>query len=252
MRYLIKAVSKIDKQLHEVGGYGLLYNLRRSTGKICESKINTLLTEIEHVKLNNSSPPHIVSNPKNQLAKIAQEMEDCLKKLLDEEDGRGAKNDDLHVTIAYIFLKDDKEWHWATREHGLNFRELLDDPGDTIFRKLVSDPRRSRIFYNSKQEAFTKGEYKTDKYDEMSTSGALLGSIACYKIDVTKNDTTYVRAILSISTYDHQFTSDTSKEAAHIVKENMSNFVFADFSKRIEVELCLLYLSYLEELAKKP
>lgn len=80
----------------------------------------------------------------------------------------------------------------------------------------------------------------------MIVNGELKGSIACYRFDIKKNDKVYVRAVLSITSYQQQFTSDNSKDKVNNVRENMDDFVISDFEKRIRIELCLLYLAFLQ------
>ena len=241
--------SHITQEPFEIGGFFFLNSLRKGINKICDSKLKTLVTQIDNVKKNKCDPPLIVSNPPKQLQGIADQVMDCLSHLLEEKGENRVTGKDVFTTIAYQFPQESVEWYWATEERGLSLDVLVPKTpnnaiGKSTFRELL-ESGKNYIFFNRKQEALQTGKYICDEFDEKDDDGQLTGSIACYKFDIKKNDTVYVRAVLSITTYQQPFSLDNTKEMVKNVRENMYDFVIADFAKRIEIELCLQYLSFL-------
>lgn len=234
----------------EVSGYALLNTLRGSIENVCESKYNTLVAKIHAVKTERKeSAPIIISNPPKQLQGIANEITQCLLYLLRDDETRWRAGD-LYVSIAYQFPLESEDWHWATEEHGLRFDELLKSPGPdengndilSTFLYLLRG-NRDNAFYISKEKAKDEGHYIPDDLDQRDGKGQLLGSIACYKGTIKKADVTYIRYILTITSYSKPFTTDS--KVIDNLRYNMKNEVISDFSIRIAIELCLLYLSQL-------
>ena len=234
----------------EISGYALLNTLRGSVENVCESKYNTLVAKIHAVKTERKeTPPVIISNPPKQLQGIADQITQCLLYLLRDDETRWRAGD-LYVSIAYQFPLESDDWHWATEEHGLRFAELLGSPGTdengneriSTFQFLLKG-NRDNAFYISKEKAKDEGHYIPDDLDQRDIEGKLLGSIACYKGAVKKADVTYIRYILTITSYSKPFTADT--KGIDNLRYNMKNEVISDFSIRIAIELCLLYLSQL-------
>lgn len=240
--------ANLNREPFEIGGFVFLNSLRKGIGALCDSKLNTLITQIENVKMSRCQPPMIVSNPLKQLQGIANQMVQCLSQLLAEKGDNRVRGKDIYATIAYQFPMESKDWHWATEEHGLGFDKLVakaDATNKSCFQTLL-ECGDNYVFHNRKQDAFQVGKYICDEYDKKDDKGELKGSIACYRFDIKKNDKVYVRAVLSITSYQQPFTSDNSKEAVNNVRENMDDFVISDFEKRIKIELCLLYLAALQ------
>lgn len=241
--------ANLNKEPFEIGGFVFLNSLRKGIGAICDSKLNTLIAQIENVKMSRCQPPTIISNPLKQLQGIVDQMVQCLSQLLAEKGDNRVRGKDIYATIAYQFPMDSKDWHWATEEHGLGLDQLVATSASankSCFQTLL-DCGDNYVFHNRKQDAFKVGKYICDEYDKKDDNGELKGSIACYRFDIKKNDKVYVRAVLSIASYQQPFTSDNSKEAVNNVRENMDDFVISDFEKRIKIELCLLYLAFLQE-----
>ena len=241
--------SHSSEEPYEIGGFLFLNGLRKGIGSLCDSKLNTLICQIEEVKNQNVIPPVIISNPQKQLQAIAEQIRECLSRLLAEKSDNHVNGKDIVATIAYQFPLEGNEWHWATVEHGLGFDKLLNpsnSPSVSTFQKLLNSGQ-NYIFYNSKQEAFQAKAYLCDEFDDYDDNNRLKGSIACYKYDITKNDKLYIRTVLSITSYQQQFSSDNSRQTVDNVRGNMSDFVISDFAKRIKIELCLLYLSSLQK-----
>lgn len=244
-----------DNEPFEVGGFIFLNNLRNAFNITCKNKYSTLLSKIHALKSTQSNDiPAIISDPPKQLNIIADEMQNCLRHLLREDNNKHwAKDDDLFVSIIYQFPEEgtNAKWYWATEEHGLGIEGLLKDyeGGKTSTFKYLIANKGSVRFFNSKADAEKNCMYIEDDLDERDDNGNLMGSIACYEDFIKKGDIEYIHYVLMISTYSKKFTSSLSKEAVDNVKHNMKEFIISDFQFRIRIELCLLYLS---ELQKHP
>ena len=230
----------------EVAGYALLNTIKTSIDSVCISKYNTLVDKIHSVKTERTeSPPNIISNPQKQLEGIAKEMVQCLYYLLQDDTTRW-NNRDLYISIAYQFPLESDDWHWATEEHGLCFDELLAKSkrkqNISTFQYLLRN-RSTIAFFNSKERAMAEGHYIPDDFDERDSKGHLLGSIACYKGTIKKEDKTYIRYIVTLASYSKPFT--TKNDVVNNLRYNMKNEVFSEFAIRISIELCLLYLKHL-------
>lgn len=225
----------------------LLY-LRESKNNVCKSKCRTLLSEIKRVRSRKDAvPQRIISNPAKQLEMIANEISDCLCEFLSEEGQDKWRVDDIYVSIAYYRPADKSDWHWATEEKGLSLKDLLQEKRDdkkivkSTFKHII-DSGVDNIFYNSKADAEAKGCYICDDLDERDENEAPLGSIACYKRTLKQDDSKYITYIVSVTTYSRRFVSDDSQDAVDNTKYNMKHLVLSDFMKRIDIEMCLLYL----------
>lgn len=254
-----EAAKKYSESLQELpsgsGGFAVLNNLRNGFQRICNSKYQTLLSEIHSIKKGQSidlnTIPDIISNPIKQLDIISKEMAVCLRYLLREDGDSNWQDDDLYISIAYQFPKENDDWHWATEEHGMCFEELLTPQFDenqskniiSTFKYLISS-KGNVVFFNSKAQAYERGKYIPDDLDEYN-NGKLLGSIACYEDVIKKSDVNYIRFILTITTYSRPFASET--QFVENIKHNMKTFVIADFFSRIRIELCLLYIEQLKK-----
>lgn len=252
-----KHKQTLDKNSWEAKGYQLLSNLREETDNICKIKFTTLLNAIDSIKTNNQNAfSAVISDPSKQLDEIAKRMASSLRYLLQEE-GSSLLIDDLYVSIAYQFPLESDEWFWATEEHGLSFEDLLTpqissfDQMEMVstFKHLLSARGRS-IFYNSKADAEKDHKYIVDDFDERSSDGKLLGSIACYEDFIKKSDKKYIHYVLTISTYSRPFT--TNLQEVENIKYNMNTHFISLFSIRIRIELCLLYLQKLGILYQIP
>ena len=240
--------ANINKQPFEIGGFAFLNNIRKGISLICDSKLKTLVTTIDEVKNKGKTKPTIISNPLKQLQEISNQIVQCLSQLLAEKGDNKVTGKDIYATIAYQFPQEsNKDWHWATEEHGLGFDQLINAPNSSnksSFQTLL-DGGNNYVFFNRKQDALNGHQYICDEFDKTDDDGNLKGSIACYRFDVKKNDKIYVRAVLSITSYQQQFTSNNAKKSVNNVRQNMDDFVISEFEKRIKIELCLLYLSSL-------
>jgi hypothetical protein len=114
----------------------------------------------------------------------------------------------------------------------------------STFSKVLSS-KEPFLFYNSKEQARKLDSYIRDGEDRINENDELKGSIACYRIVVKEEKQELIKAVLSITTYNKRFVSSDNKKIINNVKFNMDEYIFKPFIKRIDIELCLLYLATL-------
>lgn len=239
-----------NKLLEQKESGVVLRDLNKSANKICESKMLTLMGEINHfMECPQEVPPAIISNPQKQLDSLAKELSDCLGNLLKFQERRF--DTELFTSIIYRFpQEDDKDWHWATTERGLSISDLTTqkDGKSSTFQYLLNDKGHS-IFKNSKQLAFQNGYYIPDNEDEYDEDGKLKGSIACFQFELKKNNRTIIEFVITITSYDQQFVQGMTDgdEFVKNIKHNLEKVVLPNYIVRAKIELCLLYLKYLNE-----
>lgn len=229
-------------------GFNLLDKLFSNISRICDNKLSTQIKKIENIKMHNEKPPIIYSNPCNQFETILKEIVDCLSFVL-STNGRRVKAESIYASIAYNFPEENKDtWQWADvqNQKGLDLESLLKN--GTTFFYLLNNPKTFE-FFNSKQNAVSQNKYVPDEYDKYD-DGKLAGSIFCYEMFIKRNDVTYVRAILSVTTYDTRFVEvenieDENQENIINTKENIRQIILSEFEKRIKIELCNYYVQFL-------
>lgn len=238
------AKKMMEDCLNAESGYQLLDDILISMGKISYNKSNTQVKEIAKIREGKAETKDVFTNPCEQLKNILSNMTECLSKLL-TENGHDVKENDLYVSLAYNFpLENPNSWHWSEnkQEKGMPLHELLGSE-NTTFSKLLNS-KEPYLFYNSKQKARSENSYIPDDYDQRK-GGRIRGSIACYKINVTHNSKDYVKAILSISTYDKCFSRVDEKKENEKIEYNMYHHIVSNFDKQIRVELCNYYMQFL-------
>lgn len=223
----------------------ILEHVDIETNKICDNKYITLkkrLWEIKQGKIDDF--PEIVSKPCEQLKHITEKMSSCLCKLLSQNEYSINENE-LYISLYYNFPMEDKFWHRTDNispEKGLSIGTLLNE-GSTFSKVLRS--KEQFVFYNSKEQARKTDNYIRDGEDRLDENNELKGSIACYRIIIKEAGQELVKAVLSITTYNKKFINNDDKKIIDNVKFNMDEYVLKPFIKRINIELCLLYLSIL-------
>lgn len=227
----------------------VLRDLNGSANSICESKLLTLVDQVDYFRLHPEKAPSIISNPRKQLDSLCKELSICLAGLLKFQDRRNVS--DLFTSIIYRFPQDsDTDWHWATSERGLSIPDLLaeKDGRKSTFRSLLDNKGHS-VFKNSKQLAFDNDQYIPDDEDEYDENGKLTGSIACYQYQIKKNDKVIVEFVVTISSYTQQFVQGMADgdDVVRNVKHNLEKVVMRNYMIRAKIELCLLYIEYLNK-----
>ena len=224
----------------------VLEQVNAETNKICDNKFITLKKLILKIKNGeNVTFPKIVSRPCDQLKHILEKINTCLCKLLSQKEYT-IKPDDLYVSLYYNFPLENNEWKQADNlspEKGLSINELLNDDHSTFSKVLKS--REPFLLYNSKEKALKNDSYIRDEEDREDNEHNLKGSIACYRIIIKENGREIIKAVLSIGTYDKKFVNSDDKKTIDNVKFNMDEYILKPFIRRLNVELCLLYLSIL-------
>ena len=224
----------------------VLEQVNAETNKICDNKFITLKKLILKIKNGeNVTFPKIVSRPCDQLKHILEKINTCLCKLLSQKEYT-IKPDDLYVSLYYNFPLENNEWKQADNlspEKGLSINELLNDDHSTFSKVLKS--REPFLLYNSKEKALKNDSYIRDEEDREDNDHNLKGSIACYRIIIKENGREIIKAVLSIGTYDKKFVNSDDKKTIDNVKFNMDEYILKPFIRRLNVELCLLYLSIL-------
>lgn len=215
------------------------------TNKICDNKFITLKRKLSEIKRGNTTNfPQIVSNPCEQLKHITEKMNNCLCKLLSQNEYSINENE-LYISLYYNFPMEDSTWRQADSivpEKGLNINELINTK--STFSKVLKS-KESFLFYNSKEQARKTDSYVSDGEDRLNDNDELKGSIACYRIVIKDSGQELIKAVLSVTTYNKKFVNSDNKKIIDNVKFNMDEYILKPFIKRIDIELCLLYLSVL-------
>ncbi len=217
-------------------------------------KIQYSNKKIIDIKTNNTEPPIVYSEPCVQLQHAILELKNCVAYMLSEK-GRKFDPSDLYVSIAYNFPLENKNvWQWADipNEKGLSIDKLLSKNTTFSYALKNTTEQNPLVFFNSKQETFLQQHYVPDDVDNRDINHNLKGSIACCRINIKKYDTTYITAILSISSYDRQFvdvsafqTKEEIDQKISNIEGNMSRVPILEFTKRIQIELCNYYIQFL-------
>lgn len=220
-----------------------------SADRICNEKLEQLKKVLPNIIENKMLLPQIISNPSNQLKRILEQITGCLAKLMSKANDKYSFKD-FGISLVYNFPTENAEWLWL---EGISEREFtpahLASSNKSTLGYLMQSTK-PYYFNNRKEDAKKNEQYIYSSQDEMNAeNGNVVGSIFCYKIQIKKNNQTYINAVLSISTNQKRFVhDDTDKNKVNIVRENILLIVREHFGKRIGIELSLLFL---EELKKK-
>lgn len=232
-------------------GYNLLDSILIQNGKICDKKANTQIKKIESIKEKTAKPEKVFTAPCEQFKAILDCMRDCLISMLSEDEYKFSDNE-VHVCLAYNFPLENKDiWHWTdnNRQKGLPIEDLIKAPDSTFSRLLKL--KKPYLFFNSKEEAREKGYYVIDDSDQTDREGKLKGSIACYRIALRTDNNTYIKAVLSIATYNKKFSKVDDEKSVEAIEYNMYESIFNSFEKQLKVELCNFYMQYLYKEEQK-
>lgn len=244
-----------NKLLEQEESKMVLCNLNNSSNEICKNKLSTLLKRIGYFISNRREiPPDIISDPQKQLESLAEELTRCLAVILDFQERKYIT--DLFTSIIYRFPQEKgAKWQWATSERGLSISDLLkeyDTEQMSTFQYLLKSKRHS-IFKNSKQLAYENNQYVPDNEDEYDEHNRLKGSIACYQFEIKNNNKVIIEFVITITSYGQQFLPgiDDQDEQVQNISHNLSKVILPNYTVRAKIELCLLYLKYLNEIRKK-
>lgn len=222
-----------------------LEKVNEETVFICGCKFGTLKREILKIKNDKIKDfPKIISIPSNQLKYILETMIECLCELLSTREYSIQKKD-MYISLFYNFPLENDSWEQLVTslpEKGLSIEELLKE-GTTFYRLLKT--RKKFLFFNNKEEAKKTNNYIPDEEDIIDENGDLKGSIACYKVVIKEQNKTLIQAVLSISTYNKRFINNNDKKKIEYIESVIREYIINPFMIRINIELCLLYLSIL-------
>lgn len=223
----------------------ILEHVDIETNKICDNKYITLKKKLFEIKKGHVKEfPQIVSNPCEQLKHITEKMNNCLCQLLSQNEYNINENE-LYISLYYNFPMEDEIWRQTDSiapERGLGISELINEK--STFSKVLKS-KEPFLFYNSKEQARKTDSYISDGEDRLNENNELKGSIACYRIATNESGQELIKAVLSITTYNKKFVNIDNKKIIDNVKFNMDEYILKPFIKRIDIELCLLYLSVL-------
>lgn len=184
------------------------------------------------------------SRPCDQLRELIKAIKNSLLVMLGEDD-YAFQPDDIYVSLAYRFpVEPNCKWRWASSDSrvGTGIEELNSNPCST-FNYLIKN-QKDYVFFNNKNEAFKEQHYAPDP-DEDKVDGVYAGSIACYRIEVSDEEHTYIEAVLSISTYHKHFSKEDDEDSVNNVKNNIRKMICDSFSEPLKVELNEFYLNKL-------
>jgi hypothetical protein len=226
--------------------------LNESVDNICDEKL-IKLKAVMHQTLNDKrhSIPTIISDPSKQLRKILEQINTCLCLFISQPLNK-FRTKDFNITLIYNLPKDGETWYWleGTNERDFSLDDLINPKNNTSFN-YVRNNKLQYYFNNRKEDAKDNGHYVYDSQDETNAKNKNeVGSIFCYKFQIKTNNTVYVNAIISISTYQKRFVPDNNEEKINNTRENIVKLVKENFGKRIQIELCLLYLEKQKSIEK--
>ena len=230
----------------------VLQDLNKRSNSICDGKLKTLIDQVDKFITHPEEAPAVISDPSRQLDLLAQELSNCLAGFLKFQDRRNVV--DLFTSVIYRFPQDaDNSWRWATSERGLSIQDLLTkkDGKQSTFKYLLEKKGHS-VFKNSKQIAYEKGIYVPDNEDEYDEKDNLKGSIACFQYEIKKNNRCIIEFVVTITSYAQQFVPEfyDRDEIVQNIKHNLEKVVLPNYMVRAKIELCLLYIKYLNEKNK--
>lgn len=102
------------------------------------------------------------------------------------------------------------------------------------------------VFYNDKEKAKEEKHYLPDSEDIYEKS-KIVGSIACFKYDVS-NEQTYVRFVVSIASYGKRFSKTDDEESIQNIANNFTHNIMPEYEMLIKSAFCDLYINHLIHL----
>lgn len=251
--FMLQAAEKYYQYKSEPNAEAANYIKKRVDKRIvnvCNNKYNTLISLIHQIVLGDKTPKSIISKPCEQLKTITREMADCLRTLL-EHGGYTLDENEMYVSIFYKFhtMNEWKQTRSAFPETGLSVSDVTENPNSTFSHVLQN--KNGVVFINNKQKGVDNNQYIPDKDDKYDDKNKLRGSILCYRIVCSKDGVNYIKAVLSISTYEKRIEPSNSSAKIKNTQDNICKYIIQAFEARIKIELCLLYLSELYECSRK-
>lgn len=242
--------QKVELLENEISFYKTLWEC---ADHVCNEKLDRLRQHIISINKGQTIPSIIVTNPEHQLKKILEEITTCLRELLSQPT-REFRYGDFYITLIYNISEVDNKWYWleGTIERDLTLEELVNPSNNSTFTYLING-QRPFYFNNEKERAKAEGNYIYNKQDELNAeNGNEVGSIFCTQFQIKKDKNIFLKAILSISTSKKRFVQNVEDQRRIAnVRENLQTVVNENFGIRINIELCLLYLSKIQDKMEK-
>lgn len=218
--------------------------LNSSASSVVEHSVLEKTKYIEDVLNNRDTLREPIDKPCIVLKKITSELITVSSKLLSYKK-HNIRDKDLYVGIYYNFpLEDENKWYRAdnTRQkRGLAIEDLF-KPNTTFF-DVLNNPQ-SFVFYNDKETAKRQKHYVPDSEDSYDNSDKLVGSIACFKYDIT-NENTYVKFIVSIASYGKRFSKSNDDTDIKNIANNFKYNVMPEYEMLIKNAFCDFYIMHL-------
>lgn len=233
-------------------GYSLFDNILAETRNLCNNKNGIQLRMMHSISSGVCRPVRIYSRPYDQMKLIIQSLGKVFREAISSDDFVFTDKN-CYFSLAYTFNnKDQMSWHWAesNTEQGLTLEKLI--KSESAIAYLINH-NEVYLFENDKRYAMKNHRYIPDP-KEVYIDGEPYGSIACYKIELKRDDVVYCTAVLSISTYGIKFVDypDTTPELIEDTKDNILYSILVEFEARIRVELGNYCIMNMEPKRKDP
>ena len=214
----------------DVAKYKALKDLTHKTDILSVNKHGLQLKRIVQILENSANPVEVYSQPQDIINNILTILKDSMCTFFGIEEDHSAMSD-VHISIYYKFPQDKTDWDWKlTIPIGESRMSNIHEEKIKIFRDLKQPkPDTPNIYW---------------KYINNITDKC--GSLACYRITLRNASVVYIEAVISVATYEQQF-SKINKRSIHTknIEENMKN-VFSDiYESQICIELCNFYMTHL-------
>lgn len=220
-------------------------SLNSSSASIIEKGVVAKLAYVEYMLQTNpiAMPTYPIKKPCETLSSITDEMAQTLAKLLSYKK-YNVRYQDLFVNIYYCFPQEnDQQWykaHSVRGENGLAIEELL-KPNTAFFEALNSN--KHYVYYNNKETAIEQNHYVPDP-DDIRKNKVVIGSIACYLYEITRNSKVFIKFMITLSSYGKKFSKNDSDED-YITAINLKRCFFPEYEMLIKSALTDLYITHI-------
>ena len=232
----------------------LFFGICNGKAKVNSCQETSYIARIEELTNRADAASTVSYNPCAQIERITEELRNSISKAISD---RGTRFDnDLYIGVAYnLPLHNPDKWSWCknTCERGLCIDMVMSE-NSSFYQLIRSGRHEMRVFYNSKEQAAKDKLYVPDNEDVHDPkTGAILGSIACYSIELKKNDVTYIRIAIGISSYRNMFISN-DKLPCGWKNGDLNNcafiqnldYIVQQYAALLRIELCKFYINKLQ------
>jgi hypothetical protein len=227
VEFLIRLLSFVSDKFSEsesvVRSGETLKEFVKTISKVVLAKRQRFRTSLDRIGKKNSSPFEILTQPEHQIREVFNQAGDFLTRI-------GVKYEQLDATVIRQ-NPESKNWDYLCWGNDNLKRQSAD-----IILNQVSTAKRavetgSRQFFPSKRTANEKSCYSYDEFDKRTDN---VGSIFCQPVHIPMPDHVNESFVVSFSTYGVEICDTLDKESIEATE-----FLFAEFAKRIELELLL-------------